>query len=250
MRQVVLDTETTGLKTSEAHRIIEIGCYELTERRATGRTLHHYINPQRDIDEGAQRVHGISREMLAHKPAFADIAAELLEFLAGAELVIHNADFDVGFINFELNLLRQSQPAVLRGVALPERIEDVCGVLDTLAVARRLHAAGNSLDALCKRYGIDNSARTLHGAMLDAEILAEVYLAMTGGQTALLFATEDGGTQAPGGDSAATATTRPLAPLRVIRASETELASHDERLAAVDAASGGQCIWLKSPSAG
>ena len=176
MRQIVLDTETTGLETSDGHRIIEIGCVELLDRRITGDTYHQYIQPDRQIDAAAVEVHGITNESLADKPRFADIANDFLEFIRGAELVIHNAPFDVGFINHEFTLLANC----------PGSVGDYCKVLDTLALARRLHPGQrNSLDALCRRYDIDNSQRELHGALLDAEILADVYLGMTGGQVSL-----------------------------------------------------------------
>ncbi|MGB5716746.1 MAG: DNA polymerase III subunit epsilon, partial [Gammaproteobacteria bacterium] len=176
MRQIVLDTETTGLEPADGHRIIEIGCVELNDRRLTGNTYHQYIQPDREIDAGAIEVHGITNEKLADKPRFTDIAAEFLEFIDGAELVIHNAPFDVGFIDHEFRLLEDS----------PGGVNDHCMVLDTLALARRMHPGQrNSLDALCRRYEIDNSQRELHGALLDAEILADVYLAMTGGQVSL-----------------------------------------------------------------
>jgi DNA polymerase-3 subunit epsilon len=179
MRQVILDTETTGLEWNLGHRVIEIGCIELLGRRVTENRFHKFINPERSIDHGALEVHGISAESLLGKPKFRDIADELLDFITGSELVIHNADFDIGFLNNELSL-----PGTNFG-----RIEDVCTIQDTLQLARQLHPGQrNSLDALCKRYGVDNSHRTLHGAMLDAEVLADVYLAMTGGQTELSFA--------------------------------------------------------------
>src|SRR5579872_7035909 len=176
MRQIVLDTETTGLEPELGHKIIEIGCVELVNRRPTGRTFHRYVNPERDIDDGALAVHGIARAELAAEPCFRDIARELLEFIGGAELVIHNAAFDVAFLDAELKQL----PGELRTVG------QVCTVLDSLALARSMHPGQrNSLDALCKRYEVDNSRRELHGALLDAQLLAEVYLAMTGGQGAL-----------------------------------------------------------------
>src|SRR5690606_29140991 len=181
MRQIVLDTETTGLSPLQGHRIIEIGCVELVNRRLTGREYHRFINPEREIDEGAERVHGISREELRGQPRFAEIADELLEFIRGAELVIHNAEFDVGFLEHELGLMRHMQP----------RITQHARVLDTLTLAREMHPGQrNSLDALCKRYEVDSSRREVHGALIDAELLANVYLAMTGGQTALLLDTE------------------------------------------------------------
>ena len=177
MRQVVLDTETTGLEVREGHRLIEIGCVELIDRKLTGRQLHQYINPGRTIDEGAEAVHGITLEFLADKPDFSAVKEEIIEFLSGAELIIHNASFDVGFLDAELKRARERR-----------RIADFSTVTDSLALARTKYPGQkNNLDALCKRLGIDNTARTLHGALLDAEILAEVYLAMTGGQASLVL---------------------------------------------------------------
>jgi DNA polymerase-3 subunit epsilon len=182
MRQIVLDTETTGLEPAAGHRIIEIGCVELVNRRPTQNRFHRYVNPEREVDRGALEVHGIENEFLATQPKFADVARELLEFVRGAELVIHNADFDVEFLNYELRKLPD----------MPGEIRDCCGVLDTLALARRLHPGQrNSLDALAKRYNVDNSKRELHGALLDAQILAEIYLAMTGGQVALSLESDE-----------------------------------------------------------
>ncbi|WP_366143646.1 DNA polymerase III subunit epsilon, partial [Acidiferrobacter sp.] len=180
MRQIVLDTETTGLEPSEGHRIIEVGAIELLNRRLTGRRFHQYLNPDREIDAAAVEIHGITNAMLEDKPRFADVAAQFLEFIEGAELLIHNAPFDVGFLNAEL------ARAMSGGCALPVTVvEDYCTVQDTLKLARTLHPGQkNNLDALCRRYNIDNSQRVVHGALLDAEILADVYLAMTGGQTA------------------------------------------------------------------
>ena len=176
MRQIVLDTETTGLEISQGHRIIEIGCIEVIERRVTDNHWHHYINPEREVDVGAFEVHGISDEFLQDKPVFADLANDFLDYIEGAELIIHNAPFDVGFLNYELEKLEGGKPA----------IDSICRVLDTLVMARQKHPGQkNNLDSLCKRYGIDNSQRTLHGALLDARILADVYLFMTGGQTTL-----------------------------------------------------------------
>ncbi|MDH5619801.1 MAG: DNA polymerase III subunit epsilon, partial [Gammaproteobacteria bacterium] len=178
MRQVVLDTETTGLSTSQGHRIIEIGCIEMVNRRLTGREFHRFLNPDRDIDAGAEAVHGISREQLETEPRFAEIVDEFIEFVKDAELVIHNADFDVGFIEHELRLMKHARP----------RITDHCTVLDTLTLARQIHPGQrNSLDALCKRYAVDASRRDVHGALIDSELLARVYLAMTGGQSSLLL---------------------------------------------------------------
>jgi DNA polymerase III subunit epsilon len=181
MRQIVLDTETTGLEPAQGHRVIEIGCVELVNRRPTQNRFHRYINPEREVDRGALEVHGIENEFLATQPKFAEIAREFMDFVRGAELVIHNADFDVEFLNHELKRLPD----------LPAEIRDCCGVLDTLALARRLHPGQrNSLDALAKRYSVDNSKRELHGALLDAQILADIYLAMTGGQVSLSLDSE------------------------------------------------------------
>ncbi len=178
MRQIVLDTETTGLEPKQGHRIIEIGCVELINRRLTGNNFHQYINPERGIDEGAVEVHGITERFLADKPRFADVAEEFLDYARGAELIIHNAPFDVGFLDHELGML--SEP--------PSPLRELCEIIDTLVMARSMHPGQrNSLDALCKRYGIDNTHRQLHGALLDAEILADVYLIMTGGQVSLSF---------------------------------------------------------------
>jgi len=183
MRQIVLDTETTGLEVSLGHRVIEIGCIELVDRRVTGNHWHHYFNPEREIDAGAYEVHGISNDFLQDKPRFVDLADEFYDYVKGAELVIHNAAFDVGFLNHEMKLLQASY----------EPLGDSCSILDTLLLARQKHPGQkNNLDALCKRYDIDNSQRSLHGALLDARILADVYLAMTGGQTSLGLDAEQG----------------------------------------------------------
>lgn len=241
MRQIILDTETTGLESKEGHRIIEIGGVELVNRRRTGQTFHCYLNPQRMVDEGALKVHGLSNEFLSDKPCFVDIAEEFLAFIKGAELVIHNAPFDVGFLDYELSLLGPQWG----------KISACCQVLDTLALARQRHPGQkNSLDALCKRYGVDNSRRDLHGALLDAEILAGVYLAMTGGQVSLSL-------RGYGGDNlqshAGEEKYRPVAskrpPLKVPRASEEERMAHRARLAAIEKVSGGTCLWhqLESP---
>lgn len=235
MRQVVLDTETTGLEASQGHRIIEIGCVELVNRRITGRQLHRYIQPDREIDAAAAEVHGITAEFLADKPRFAVIVEELLSFLGGAELIIHNAPFDVGFLDAEL-------AGVERGC-----VRDVCTVLDSLELARQLHPGQkNSLDALCKRYGLDNSGRELHGALLDARILAEVYLAMTGGQTSLML-----GELGRASSEIDTPHLLPArqAPLRVIEAGGEELEAHAASLRTIDEASGGRCLWLHTESA-
>jgi DNA polymerase III subunit epsilon len=239
MRQIVLDTETTGLEPELGHRIIEIGCVELVNRRATGRTFHKYLNPERAIDEGALAVHGISRADLEGKPKFAEVVEELVLFISGAELVIHNAAFDVAFLDAELGKI-QGQ---LRPVA------DLCRVLDTLALARSMHPGQrNNLDALCKRYSIDNSRRDLHGALLDARILADVYLAMTGGQGALaLVETTESGGSAEGGRTVR-ALLRPSVPLVVIAATEEELEAHAAMLAVIAKASGGRCLWQTAPA--
>lgn len=232
-RQVVLDTETTGLETSQDHRIIEIGCVELVNRRLTGRHYHQYINPEREIDQGAMEVHGITNEYLADKPVFPTISAEFLEFIRGAELVIHNAPFDVGFINHELAKLDNFEP-----------VANHCSVIDTLVMARQRHPGQkNNLNALCKRYGVDNSQRDLHGALLDAEILADVYLLMTGGQVDLILGNQ--GSQRDGqvqSDIRRLPTER--TPLKVIRASQAELEIHSKKLAQIDQASDGNCVWL------
>jgi DNA polymerase III subunit epsilon len=240
MRQIVLDTETTGLEPQLGHRVIEIGCIELVNRRPTGRSFHRYLNPERDVDEGALAVHGISRTDLDGQPRFADVSAELLEFLEGGELVIHNADFDVAFLDAELARV----PGETR------RVTSVCQVLDTLALARELHPGQrNSLDALCKRYGIDNSHRELHGALLDARILADVYLAMSGGQGALALADSDAPPRAAGAPPATPSLRSAGLPLRVLAASEAELRAHEHMLVVIAAASGGRCLWALAAAA-
>jgi DNA polymerase III subunit epsilon len=233
-RQIILDTETTGLEPQQGHRIIEIGCVELVNRKLTGRHFHHYINPQRDIDEGAQAVHGISAEFLADKPLFTQLADGFLAFIKGAEVIIHNAPFDVGFLNHELNLLE-------RGLG---KMEDYCSIIDTLAMARHRHPGQkNNLDALCKRYEIDNSHRELHGALLDAEILSDVYLAMTGGQITLSLGGDD--RNADGSHAETIIRVQRSAPGKVIKANAFELEEHAKKLAQVDKASGGNCLWLQ-----
>jgi len=234
MRQVVLDTETTGLEPEQGHRIIEIGCVELVNRRLSGQHFHQYVQPERDIDAAAFAVHGISDEALADKPRFAEIAEAFLAFVDGAELIIHNAPFDVGFINYELARLGDGRSP----------LESCCRVLDTLALARELHPGQrNSLDALCKRYAVDNSGRELHGALLDAEILAEVYLAMTGGQATLDLAAA---IPTPVVSTSVSGSARvERGRLRVVRAGGDELEAHRERLRAIDAASDGACVWLR-----
>ena len=234
VRQIVLDTETTGLEPELNHRVIEIGCVELINRRSTGRTFHRFLNPERDIDEGALAVHGIGRTELDGQPRFADIAEELLAFLAGAELIVHNAAFDVAFLDAEL--------ARLPGE--PRRVASLCPVLDTLLLARELHPGQrNSLDALCKRYGIDHSARQLHGALLDARILADVYLAMTGGQGALALIESDVPAHARAGARGSRAPLRTTLPLPVPSATAAELEAHEVMLAVIAKASGGRCLW-------
>jgi len=237
MRQIVLDTETTGLEPELGHRIIEIGCIELVNRRATGRRFHRYLNPERDIDEGALAVHGISRAELAREPRFAEIAEELLAFISGAELIIHNAAFDVAFLDAEL-------AGIDATLEKCRTVTSVCRVLDTLALARGMHPGQrNSLDALCKRYAIDNSRRELHGALLDAQILADVYLAMTGGQSSLLLDAAAVGSQAADGSRAVRALVRPPIPLRVLAATDEELRAHAALLEVIARASGGRCVW-------
>jgi DNA polymerase-3 subunit epsilon len=217
MRQIVLDTETTGLSAAQGHRVIEIGCVELVNRRLTGREYHRFLDPERDIDEGAERVHGISRKDLEGQPRFADIANELLEFLKDSELVIHNADFDVGFLDNELQLMQHPRP----------KITDHAMVLDTLSLAREIHPGQrNSLDALCKRYEVDASKRDVHGALIDAELLANVYLAMTGGQAALLL-DEDDEDVVSGSEEVLVRPRRNDLNLLVVRASDAEVAAHE-----------------------
>jgi DNA polymerase III subunit epsilon len=228
-RQIVLDTETTGLEVSQDHRIIEIGCVELRNRRVSDNRFHHYLNPERAIDAGAQEVHGISLESLADKPRFVDIADNLIEYLRGAELLIHNADFDVGFLDAELARAGRK-----------ERIGKLCTVTDTIQIARRLHPGQkNSLDALCRRYGVDNTHRELHGALLDARLLADVYLAMTGGQTALSLERDVG---APGQGAGGPALPEANGPIPVIRAGQEEQAAHRARLEAIRKKAG-KVLW-------
>ena len=228
MRQIILDTETTGLEVKLGDRVIEIGCVELAGRKLTQRRFHRYLNPGRPIDAGAQAVHGLTSEFLQDKPKFAEIAAELVDFLRGAELVIHNASFDVGFIDNELSLIGM------------EPLSQICsGVIDTLRLAREMHPGRkHSLNALCSHFQVDNSGRTLHGALLDAELLAEVYLAMTRGQESLVMDLDDGPFEAhagqPGGQ-------RP--PLRVLRATPAELVEHERVLVEIVKESKGKCLW-------
>ena len=234
MRQIVLDTETTGLEVAQGHRIIEIGCVELVNRKLTGNHYHQYINPHRAIDQGALEVHGITSEFLADKPAFESISAAFMEFVQGAELIIHNAPFDLGFLDSELQRLSPSRGSVVDG----------CTVIDTLVMARSKHPGQrNSLDALCQRYEVDNSQRDLHGALLDAEILADVYLAITGGQTALQLS-------GSGNDQNGQSRMEPIVRLSdnreslpVIKATPAELTAHENQLEAIAAVSGGKVLW-------
>jgi DNA polymerase-3 subunit epsilon len=237
VRQIVLDTETTGLEVSDGHRIIEIGCVELLHRRPTGRHWHRYLRPDRDVDPGALAVHGITNEFLAAQPAFTEVAEEFLAFIDGAELVIHNAEFDVGFLESELG-----------AAGRPTRIAERCRVVDTLALARRMHPGQrNSLDALCKRYSVDNSGRDLHGALLDARILADVYLAMSGGQAALGL---DAMPAAEGPAAAALPAARGKVRIPVVRADEAELAAHERSLQAIERASGGPALFRGGAAGG
>ncbi len=227
MRQIILDTETTGLDPALGNRILEIGGVEIVNRQPTGKHFHRYINPERESEEGALQVHGITSEFLADKPKFREIAQEFIDYVTGAELVIHNAPFDIAFLNHELRLLDRKP------------IKTVCpSVVDTLKQARELHPGKrNSLDALCERYQINNSGRTLHGALLDAQLLAEVYLAMTRGQSSLMI---DAAPATVAGDEESA---REKVEIIVLRASDEELLAHEQQLAAIDKASGGKCIW-------
>ena len=231
MRQVVLDTETTGLEASKGHRVIEIGCVELLQRRPSGRTFHYYLNPEREVDEGARAVHGINNDFLADKPFFRDIAAEFMEFVTGAEIIAHNASFDIGFLDAELALLGPGYG----------RVRDHAEVLDTLMLAReKFPGQQNNLNTLCRRLGVDVSHRSLHGALLDAQLLADAYLAMTSGQQDLGFVPVETARPASPGQ-----VTRVRPALRVQRASAQELEIHAHRLATINAASGGKCVWLQ-----
>lgn len=234
MRQIVLDTETTGLEPKHGHKIIEIGCVEMINRRLSGKTFHTYINPEREIDDGAIEVHGITNEFLADKPVFAGVVDDFLAFVKGAELVIHNAPFDVGFLDAELKTLNDSLPC----------INDICSVLDTLEMARAKHPGQkNNLDALCRRYEIDNSHRDLHGALLDAEILSEVYLAMTGGQVNLSLSNSSNGLTLTDDEIRRFSSKRQT--VRIIKASVEELSEHEERLETLNSISSSGCHWLK-----
>ena len=233
MRQIVLDTETTGLDPAAGHRIIEIGCVELVNRKLTGNNYHQYIQPNREIDAGAMEVHGITNEFLTDKPVFDDLVEEFVDYIRGAELIIHNAPFDVGFLNHEF---KRSN--------LKTATEDFCSVQDTLALARRMHPGQkNNLNALCKRYDIDNSRRELHGALLDAEILADVYLAMTGGQVALLLGGQTDASNAQINEEPIRRLTSDRQTLVVTKANEQELAAHKERLGAISKVCGDSSVW-------
>ena len=229
MRQIVLDTETTVLEWQQGHRVIEIGCVEIVGRKLTGRRFHCYLNPGREIDPGAQAVHGITAEFLADKPRFGEIAVELIDVIRGAELVIHNAAFDVGFLDNELGLLGMAPLA------------EVCGgVVDTLKLAKELNPGKRaSLDVLCERHGIDNSGRTLHGALLDAELLAEVYLAMTRGQESLVMDLD----LPPAAPETGNGSPAERVPLRVLCANEDELAAHEKLLDEITREAKGRCVW-------
>ena len=239
MRQIVLDTETTGLSPAQGHRIIEIGCIEMVNRRLTGREFHRFLNPDRDIDEGAVAVHGISRAQLETEPRFHEIVDEFLDFVKDAELVIHNADFDVGFLDHELSLMKHARP----------KISDHCQVLDTLSLARKIHPGQrNSLDALCKRYAIDASKRDVHGALIDSELLARVYLAMTGGQSSLLLDEESDKSARGRPTRRGTGRSRGQRPadganytLTVVQATAEEAAAHEAMLEKIRES--GACVW-------
>ncbi|MBE5203225.1 DNA polymerase III subunit epsilon [Pectobacterium quasiaquaticum] len=236
-RQIVLDTETTGMNKLgvhyEGHKIIEIGAVEVINRRLTGRHFHVYIKPDRLVDPEAYNIHGISDEFLADKPTYADVVDDFLDFIRGAELVIHNATFDIGFMDYEFRLLNRDIP----------KTETFCKITDSLLMARKIFPGKrNSLDALCDRYLIDNSKRTLHGALLDAEILAEVYLAMTGGQTSLTFSMEGETQQKSENTETIQRIVRPQSALTVLYADEAELLAHEQRLDLI-AKKGGSCLW-------
>jgi len=234
MRQIILDTETTGLEPTRGHKIIEIGCVEMINRRLTGNHFHVYINPEREIDDGAMEVHGITNEYLEDKPLFKEIAQDFIDYVNGSELVIHNAPFDVGFLNHELKML--TQPIGI--------ISDFCTVLDTLVLARQKHPGQkNNLDALCKRYYIDNSRRDLHGALLDSEILAEVYLAMTGGQTDLTLTQKQDYLTANRDDSGFRRLPENRQPFKILQATEKELQEHEAYLEKMKETCGDKLMW-------
>lgn len=234
MRQIILDTETTGLLTKDGHRIVEIGCIELVNRKFTGKRYHQYINPERDMDAGAVAVHGITQEFLQTKPVFSEIMQEFMDFITDAELIIHNAPFDVGFINYELSLAKKNwQP-----------VTSYCRIIDTLVMARQMHVGQrNSLDALCKRYSVDNTQRDLHGALIDAHLLAQVYLAMTGGQSSLFGDAQS--TETGRQEEAVEIQMRALKPrnLIVVFATSDEMELHEQKLQKMSEK--GKCIWLE-----
>lgn len=233
MRQIVFDTETTGLVVEQGHRIIEIGCIELINRKLTGKRYHQYINPLREIEQDAQTVHGITNQFLQDKPTFEVIAGELLDFISGAELIIHNAPFDIGFLNYQFNQINKKWKS----------IADHCRIIDTLVLARQLHVGQrNSLDALCKRYGIDNSQRDLHGALMDAHLLAQVYLAMTGGQGSLFDELQSSESSSQTSQTIATSITQERK-LRVLKATPEEMIQHQEKLEKM--IQKGKCLWLE-----
>ena len=232
MRQIVLDTETTGLDPLQGHRVIEIGCVEIENRRLTGNHYHCYLNPDREVDEAAVEVHGLTTEFLSDKPRFSQIEHEFIEFVSGAELIIHNAPFDIGFLDHELKLAKSSA----------KDMASHCTVLDTLVLAREKHPSQrNNLDALCKRYGVDNTQRELHGALLDAEILADVYLIMTSGQSSLSLKEES--VEIVAGGSIKRELDPDRAPLKVVRASSEELELHEARLKELDENSPDGSLW-------
>ena len=236
MRQIALDTETTGLETSKGHRIIEIACVELIERKLTGNHFHVYCNPERDIDVGAMQVHGIQRAFLQDKPIFASIIGDLIAFIDGAELIIHNAPFDIGFMEHEFSLAKHK----------PAKIQHYCQILDTLILARQMHPGQrNSLDALCKRYHVDNSTRDLHGALLDAELLAQVYLRMTGGQGTLFGEKEDHHATQTNSSEQPLAQPTQATQQHVLYATQEELLLHQNYLEKITEDTGEQCLWLQ-----
>lgn len=232
MRQIVLDTETTGLDPQQGHRVIEIGCVEIESRRLTGNHFHRYLNPEREVDQAAVEVHGLTTQFLADKPRFEQVEQEFLDFVSGAELIIHNAPFDIGFLDYELQMTNSQH----RDMA------SHCEVLDTLVLARQKHPGQrNNLDALCKRYGVDNTQRELHGALLDAEILADVYLIMTSGQSS--FALKEEGNQISRSAITARTLDPDRKPLKVVRASAEELEEHEQRLSEIEQKSPQGALW-------
>lgn len=232
MRQILLDTETTGLRTEDGHRIIEIGCLEMINRRLTGNRYHQFINPEREVEAGALAVHGISNEFLRDKPVFKNVLEEFMAFISDAELIIHNAPFDIGFLNYELSLARQKW----------KFIQDHCAVIDTLEMARKLHPGQrNSLDALCKRYAVDNSRRDLHGALIDANLLAQVYLAMTGGQGSFFDAMNENQTTATKSVDSTSNHAANHYNLTVLKATETEIVEHQKYIELLQKK--GKCVW-------